>query len=75
MSSLITDFDHSLMAAYDLGASAQTLQNIYDDDVKYQRPIKLAEDHKKIETITANNWTEHLGDEMYAYVAELTNSI
>lgn len=56
---------HSLLAAYDLGASAKLLQAINDDasdGVKTLLPIQSSpSDH--LETVTLNNWTQFLGKE------------
>lgn len=59
----------SLLAAYDLGAPAQLIQAIYDDEAKIQRPIDLRtngaapEDVPKPGVINDTNWTEYLGNE------------
>jgi Questin oxidase-like len=58
----------SLLAAYDLGASAKVLQAIYDEDVKIQRNIDLGDKDTTIgeielENLTLENWTTFLGEE------------
>lgn len=60
----------SLLAAYDLGASAKLLQAINDDStdgVNTQRPINLDEPEAP-GTITEMNWTEHLEQEKCASI-------
>ncbi|GJE96190.1 questin oxidase family protein [Phanerochaete sordida] len=61
---------HHLLAAYDFGASAKQLQAIYDAELDELDPIHLADRATKtVEeqhvTITAENWTEYLGQEKY----------
>lgn len=51
----------SLLAAYDLGASATLLQKIYENEAKIQRPILLSDTDKQI-VITADNWTQYIGN-------------
>lgn len=60
----------SILAAYDLGASAKQLQAIYDSELNGLSPIHLAD--RKAGTvqvqdveITGDNWREHLGEEKY----------
>ncbi|GJJ14036.1 hypothetical protein Clacol_008293 [Clathrus columnatus] len=68
---------HHLLAAYDLGAPAELIQAIYDDEAKVQRPIDLKtngvppEDVPKPGVINDSNWTEWLGNHK-AYWAFVT---
>lgn len=67
---------HHLLAAYDFGATAKQLQAIYDAELNELDPIHLADRATKtVEeqhvTITAENWTEYLGQEKY-YASLLT---
>ncbi|KAL1714587.1 hypothetical protein EV715DRAFT_276465 [Schizophyllum commune] len=60
---------HHLLSAYDLGASASLLKDIYEVESASQRPIvQGAKD--KIPQLTKENWTSALGQEE-AYVAYL----
>jgi hypothetical protein len=56
---------HHLLAAYDLGASAQLLEAIYDEEAKMQRPIMLDQDEGVLKpgVINESNWTKYLGEE------------
>lgn len=60
----------SLLAAYDLGATAKLLQAIYDQEKKTLSPINLLDRKEQIigtlgTVITKENWTEHIGFEKY----------
>lgn len=56
---------HHMLAAYDLGASAEQLKAIYEDNASYQRPIMLdgVEGILKPGEIDEGNWKKHLGNE------------
>jgi predicted DNA-binding antitoxin AbrB/MazE fold protein len=51
-----------LLAAYDLGASSEIIQAIYDQGVKPLEPIqKVQGEEVKEVVITRENWKEYLG--------------
>ena len=56
-----------MLAAYDLGASAKLLQDIYDEEKGSLKPLHYENTAPKKEphtvTITKANWTEYLGTE------------
>ena len=52
---------NSLLAAYDLGAPAGLLQEIYNDEARIQRPIFLDETDKAI-VVNEENWPQYLGN-------------
>jgi hypothetical protein len=66
---------HHLLAAYDLGASAELLKAIYEDESKGLLPIDVVLDSATKEakgqfdvkkddvTIDSSNWTKYLGDQ------------
>ena len=61
----------SLLAAYDLGASPQLLQYIYDVGGRDLDSIHLADRRTKTVaeqhvTLTAEDWTKYLGREKYS---------
>ena len=66
----------SLLAAYDLGASAKQLQEIYDREKEGLSPLHLADrktntvEEQHVE-ITLSNWTEYLGQEKYVFVCSV----
>ncbi|KAI5895057.1 uncharacterized protein SCHCODRAFT_02699022 [Schizophyllum commune H4-8] len=53
---------HHLLSAYDLGASASLLQDIYEVESASQRPLVQAPEDK-IPPLTEENWTSALGQE------------
>jgi len=55
---------HHILAAYDLGASADLLKAIYDEEAKKQRPILLDRDESVVipGEIDRNNWKKYLGN-------------
>ena len=55
---LLTEYP-SILAAYDLGASAPLLQAIYDSEQPTLLPIDVAID---LHDISEANWTTRLGD-------------
>ncbi|KAH7923708.1 hypothetical protein BV22DRAFT_1014899 [Leucogyrophana mollusca] len=69
---------HHLLAAYDMGASAKLLQDIFNGENSYQRPITagMGEENKGAPRseegkMTPDNFTQYLGDEKH-YSAFLT---
>ena len=61
----------SILAAYDLGASAKQLQAIFDHEQGGLSPIHLADRRAgTVEVqdmkITAENWRQYVGEEKYA---------
>lgn len=52
----------SILAAYDLGATAGMLQKIYDEEAAVQRPIYLDDSKNKDIVITTENWTQFVGN-------------
>lgn len=60
---------NSVLAAYDLGAPAQVIKAIYNDEAKVQRPIDLKLDGVTVESspnpgeVKDDNWTRWLGDQ------------
>ncbi|KZT62051.1 hypothetical protein CALCODRAFT_490619 [Calocera cornea HHB12733] len=52
--------NHYLLAAYDLGAPPALLQEIYDAEASYQRPIEGEGKLNDLE-VDRKNWTEHVG--------------
>lgn len=60
---------HHILAAYDLGASAELLNAIYKEEEKMQRPILLEgeDDVTKPGEINEGNWTKFLGEQKYGH--------
>ncbi|KDQ61069.1 hypothetical protein JAAARDRAFT_45728 [Jaapia argillacea MUCL 33604] len=61
---------HHLLASYDLGAPTKLLEATYQAEATNQSPIHLADRAKGLVEqqpikITADNWTEYLGQEKY----------
>ena len=54
----------SLLAAYDLGASAGQLQKIYADEAIPQRPIILEPKDESI-VVSKDNWAQYLENQRY----------
>ncbi|KAJ2819294.1 hypothetical protein GGI24_004833 [Coemansia furcata] len=54
--------NHHLLAAFSLGGSAKRLQEIFDINNSYQRPLSAPASDV---TITVDNYTEYLGKEEY----------
>ena len=52
----------SLLAAYDLGATASHFKKIYDVESKIQRPIVLEEKDSTI-VVNDDNWIQYLGNQ------------
>lgn len=52
----------SVLAAYDLGASAGLLKKKYEEEASYQRPIYVEEKDKSI-IVTQDNWVQYLGNQ------------
>ena len=54
---------HHILAAYDLGASSDLLNKIYEDEAKIQRPLVISEASGVPQpgSITEENWTQFLG--------------
>ena len=60
----------SILAAYDLGASAGHLRTIYADAVKNQRP-KFVEEQDKTINVDKENWKQYLGNQKCVHRARL----
>ncbi|KAI0032023.1 hypothetical protein K488DRAFT_86285 [Vararia minispora EC-137] len=61
---------HHLLAAYDLGASPALLQAAYDEELKEQNDVFVADREKgtverQKEVLTRENWREYLGQDKY----------
>ena len=54
----------SLLAVYDLGASAGLLQKIYADEAISQRPIILEPKDESI-VVSKDNWIQYLENQRY----------
>jgi Questin oxidase-like len=54
----------SLLAAYDMGASAAHLRKIYHHEAPTQRPIFVEERDEAI-VVTDDNWAQYLGNQRY----------
>ena len=71
---------NSVLAAYDLGAPAQVIKAIYNDEAKVQRPIDLKLDGVTVESspnpgeVKDDNWTRWLGDQKWVCSLDSTCS-
>lgn len=63
---MTTDYQMSLslLAVYDLGASAGLLKKIYADEATSQRPIILEPKDESI-VVSKDNWTQYLENQRY----------
>ncbi|KAJ7058331.1 hypothetical protein C8F01DRAFT_1147896 [Mycena amicta] len=53
---------HHVLSLYDLGASAECIQTMFEQEAATQRPLLYGKVDSKAGGITEANWTSHLGD-------------
>jgi hypothetical protein len=61
---VVTELLGSLLAAYDLGATADHLQKMYEDEAKSQKSIFREEGDREI-VVDDGNWVQYLGNTSY----------